>query len=171
MVDIAELSVTGKKSSDSGRLRWQLPSEDDDGTAAQDKFRELESESTSTSRGALERFRNAATAVVGQGGHQHGGIECEEETRGETSATSWTEPSVSIQKFREVANTLAAEAIRRRRGLSEFALNQALSKLPSIWSHDEAQASFFTQAKPNDWNSGGRRNPLETCSNMRFAAI
>jgi hypothetical protein len=49
-------------------------------------------------------------------------------------------PIQSIDKFRKVANTLADEALRRRRGLSVTALNEALSKLPSIWSKEEVQA-------------------------------
>jgi hypothetical protein len=145
MGDIAEGDAAGQKATESGRLRWQLPNEDD-ATAAQDGFRGQESEPIATGPSALQRFRYAASAVAGEAARRNGGIASEGETNGEASAVIGTEPSISIQKLREVANTLAAEAIRRRRGLSEFALNQALSNLPSIWSHDEAQARSFTQA-------------------------
>lgn len=141
MVNFAEMDTAGQNASEIGRLRWQLPFEDDDATAAQDSFRGQESESLTTKPSSLKKFQNVANAVVEQVIVRNGATASQEDTNGEASAGSWTGSTTSIQRFREVANTLAAEAIRRRRGLSEFALNQALSKLPSIWSDDEAQAS------------------------------
>eukprot|EP00884_Botryococcus_braunii_P000342 jgi/Botrbrau1/10308/Bobra.0120s0021.1 len=64
-----------------------------------------------------------------------------EEPVGELGEASSASTTQSIERFRKVANTLADEALRRRKGLSVIALNEALGKLPSVWSLQGVQAA------------------------------
>lgn len=67
-------------------------------------------------------------------------IRFEEQPDGRLGEAALASTTQSIERFRKVANNLAEEALRRRKGLSVTALNEALGKLPSVWSLQDVQA-------------------------------